>query len=264
MGKGQERVTQINLVLTKRVTSQHPWRIHWNSELGYFIFEILKECPFKVNFYIMFLLTPVSDKLTQEKARWRPSCKRSLICLMSHEGPMCQSAQIWQGASRYQTSTINNWTLYPLPSHPDRLTERELVDVTTVFHAFESGVRSGTMHQDWLKEVWKYSINIQSNQSKFHYLQGDEHAGSESQRAGGDWHPKPRRQVETILLTQNGVKRPKCNILWHEIMYQGQLDLLSRLLPNCVGQDAQPNRGGGVCYNVSQLDHHDPEKIASC
>ena len=158
MGKGQERATQINLVLTKRVTSQHPWRIHWNSELGYFIFEILKECPFKVNFYIMFLLTPVSDKLTQEKARWRPSCKRSLICLMSHEGPMCQSAQIWQGASRYQTSTINNWTLYPLPSHPERLTERELVDVTTVFHAFESGVRSGTMHQDWLKEVWKHSI----------------------------------------------------------------------------------------------------------
>ena len=171
MGKGQERVTQINLVLTKRVTSQHPWRIHWNSELGYFIFEILKECPFKVNFYIMFLLTPVSDKLTQEKARWRPSCKRSLICLMFHEGPMCQSAQIWQGASRYQTSTINNCPLYILPSHPERLTERELVDVTTVFHAFESGVRSGTMHQDWLKEVWKYSINIQSNQSKFHYLQ---------------------------------------------------------------------------------------------
>ena len=40
-------------------------------------------------------------------------------------------------------------------SHPDKLTERELIDVTTVFHAFESGVRSGTMHHEWLKEVSK-------------------------------------------------------------------------------------------------------------
>ena len=106
--------------------------------------------------------------------------------------------------------------------------------------------------------------NIQSNQSIFHNLQGDEHAGSESQRAGGDWHPKPRRQVETILLTQNGVKRQKCNILSHEIMYQGQLDLLSWLLPDRVGQDAQPNRGGGVSQYVAQLDHHHPETIAIC
>ena len=43
-------------------------------------------------------------------------------------------------------------------------------------------------------------------------------------------------------------------------MYQGQLDLLPRLLPDRVGQDAQPNRGGGVGYYVAQLDRHHPDK----
>ena len=68
-----------------------------------------------------------------------------------------------------------------LCSHPDRLTERELVDVTTVFHAFESGVRSGTMHQDWLKEVSKVL-----EFALFFAPPGDEHARTEPQRAGSD------------------------------------------------------------------------------
>ena len=210
----------------------------------------------------MFLLTSVSDKLTQEKARWRPSCKRSLICLMFREGPMCQSAQIWQGASKYdielQQSTTDPSTPYPATLSAwlrgSSWTWPQFSTLLSPEFGLVRCTRIGSRRFE----------NIQSNPSIFHYLQGDEHAGSESQRAGGDWHPKPRRQVETILLTQNGVKRPKCNILCHEIMYQGQLDLLSWLLPDRVGQDAQPNRGGGVSQYVAQLDHHHPETIAIC
>ena len=153
------------------------------------------------------------DESGKTESRWRHSCKRSLICPTFQGEPMFLSAQIWQGAScknlifKFQKYflkvntdicllSIHIWRrcMYSisqsLSSHPDRLTERELVDVTTVFHAFESGVRSGTMHQDWLKEVSKSSI------ASFFPRPGDEHARTEPQGAGSDWHPKPCCQVK--------------------------------------------------------------------
>ena len=158
------------------------------------------------------------DESGKTESRWRPSCKRSLICPTFRGEWMFLSAQIWQGASckiyvlksfshkRYFTNDIayilsGKVTFLtiphdhcPLSSHPDKLTERELIDVTTVFHAFESGVRSGTMHHEWLKEVSKV-LDFAS----FFPPPGDEHAWTEPQRAGSDWHPKPCCQAKYHL-----------------------------------------------------------------
>ena len=121
---------------------------------------MLKVCRFKVNFW-HYVSAYVCFRQTHTRKSKMTTFMQEIIDLSDvprrTDVPVCTNMtrcfQIW-----YQTSTVNNWPLFTLPSHPERLTERELVDVTTVFHAFESGVRSGTMHQDWLKEVWKHSI----------------------------------------------------------------------------------------------------------
>ena len=116
---------------------------------------------------------PVCTNMT----RWMFIVFPTFIChwkekISSTKSPICSSIEntknLQKIALKQSSKTKANifppilYKPWPPTSHPDRLTERELEDVTSVFRAFESGVRSGTMHQDSLKEVGRCSPRLAS------------------------------------------------------------------------------------------------------